>query len=617
MIKIKSILQIVLAVSMVFGCDPKEEKAIPNHEIPEWAKDAVWYQIFPERFNNGDTENDPTLETIQGSWPHTFRPDWKVMEWTSDWYAPDSTYTAREYYNYGIQSRRYGGDLQGILDKLDYLEAMGINAIYINPVNDAPSLHKYDARNYRHIDINLGPDPTGDQEIMEQENPIDPSTWQWSSADKQFLQLIKELHKRNIKIIMDYSWNHTGTKFWAWQDILKNGKSSQYASWYEIKQFDNPETPENEFDYTGWAGVKDLPELKKVDVENRVHGKPYKGNILPEVKQHIFNVSDRWLDPNGDGNFEDGIDGYRLDVADQVGLDFWRDYRNHVRSVNPEALLVGEIWWEKWPDIMMDPKPYVAKGDIFDIVMFYQTYKPARAFFAKTEEYEGAEKLKEGWQNATNDLSDEVVKSMMVMSASHDSPRLLTSFYNKGRYKYNSKPADDSAYKTGKPDEETYQRVRLYLAYQFIMPGAPQIWNGDEMGMWGADDPDERKPLWWDGMTFENEGNDPFKSEEASYEVGFNNELNNYYKELIHIRNSNPVLRKGELAFVKAEGDLLVVERKSDSEIIYLVINNSDNPIALTEGIDIDGTDLFTGESIHLKAGEELKPLSSYIIKSE
>ena len=615
--RIKTLLSILFLFSI--ACAPVKEEtkeSSKNLRVPSWAKDAIWYQIFTERFNNGDNTNDPTLASIEGSWPHTFSDDWKVMEWTSDWYQADSNYNSpKGYYDFGIQSRRYGGDLQGILDKLDYLEELGINAVYINPLNDAPSLHKYDARNFRHIDINFGPDPKGDVEIMEQEDPADPETWKWTNADKQFLKLINELHKRNIRIILDYSWNHTGVKFWAWQDVLENGKESKYADWYEIKQFDNPNTPENEFEYTGWAGVKDLPELKKVDVENRVHGKPYKGNIYDPVKQHIFNVSKRWLDPNGDGNFEDGVDGYRLDVADQIGMDFWRDYRRFVRSINPECYLIGEIWWEKWPDVMMDPRPYVIDGDIFDAIMFYQAYKPARDFFAKTIGYAGAERLKEEWDRATYGIPAATIKGMMMMSASHDSPRLLTSFFNKGKYKFQSKPGDNATYITGKPDEETYKRVKLYLTYQFSMPGAPQIWNGDEMGMWGGDDPDCRKPLWWNGLTFENESSDPFKSEKASYQVGFNQNLNDYYKQLIRLRNDNPVLRNGELRFVKAEGDLLIIERSSEKKKVILVINNSNDKIELPGSINIRGRDLLTEKEIVLTEGGVLNALSALIIK--
>ena len=137
----------------------------------------------------------------------------------------------------GLQLRRFGGDLQGVLDKLDYLQELGITAIYFNPINDAPSLHKYDARNYRHVDVNFGPDPKGDNEIIASENPNDPTTWKWTSADKMFLKLVDELHQRNIRVILDYSWNHTGVEFWVWKDIVKNQENSAYKDWYDIKSF--------------------------------------------------------------------------------------------------------------------------------------------------------------------------------------------------------------------------------------------------------------------------------------------------------------------------------------------------------------------------------------------
>ena len=255
------------------------------------------------------------------------------------------------------------------------------------------------------------------------------------------------------------------------------------------------------------------------------------------------------------------------------------------------------------------------KGDIFDIIMFYQAYKPARAFFAKTIEYAGAEKLKQDWELAIKDLPITTTESMMMMSASHDTPRLPTSFFNKGKYKYQVKPTDNIDYKTGKPDVETFKRVMLYLTYQFTMPGAPQIWAGDEMGMWGGDDPDCRKPLWWDDMTFENESNDPFKVENASYPVSFNYELNDFYKKLIQLRKKYLVLRTGELTFVKAEGDLLILKRSSEKEIILVIFNNSNLPIQLPADTDFEGTDVLKNMSIHLTEGSEIAPLTSQILQ--
>ena len=136
-----------------------------------------------------------------------------------------------------VHMRRYGGDLQGVIDQLDYLADLGINAIYFNPVNDSPSLHKYDVRNYHHVDIFFGPDPQGDAALIATEDPADPSTWVWTSADKLFLELIEQARQRGIRVIMDYSWNHTGIAFWAWKDVLERQQASPYADWYRIDSF--------------------------------------------------------------------------------------------------------------------------------------------------------------------------------------------------------------------------------------------------------------------------------------------------------------------------------------------------------------------------------------------
>lgn len=541
-------------------------------DAPAWSRNVIWYQVFVERFYNGDHSNDPGPANINVPPMDRIVPkDWTISPWTGDWYAQPG-WEAGKPFNDIVTMRRYGGDLQGVLDKLDYLQQLGITALFLNPINDAPSMHKYDARNYHHVDVNFGPDPAGDNKIIAGENPEDPSTWKWTSADRMFLKLVDEAHKRKMKIIMDYSWNHTGTMFWAWQDVLKNQSASQYKDWYDIKSFDNPSTTANEFDYAGWVGIKDLPELKKVDVATtRVNGKPYEGNINEGAKQHIMAVTKRWLAP--DGNVAHGIDGFRMDVADQIGLGFWRDFRKAVRQINPDTYLVGEIWWEEWPDHLMDPAPYTG-GDIFDAVMFYQAYRPARYFFAKNDYSIDARQFKDSLEFQWNRLSKDKRYAMMNVSSSHDAPRLLTDFYNPNKYKYKAKPQDDPLYKTGKPDPETYQRVRLYLAHLFTTIGAPEIWNGEEFGMWGSDDPDPRKPLWWKEYKFSGESRNNFQPGKRVYDpVGFNQQQFDWYKKLIAIRNKNPVLSTGDIRFLTAEGKKLAYSRYDDNNEVIACFN--------------------------------------------
>lgn len=579
---------------------------------PSWAKHAIWYQIMVERFNNGDPSNDPVVTLMKDEKMNILPPDgWKVTPWTQSWYRPDSWMTGPQHFTPELQYRRYGGDLQGVLDKLDYLEELGITAIYFNPLNDAPSLHKYDARNYHHIDVNFGPDPENDLRIIASENPYDPETWQWTSADRLFLSLVEELRKRNIRVILDFSWNHTGTMFHAWLDLLKNQQYSQFKNWFTIEQWDNPSTPENEFKYEGWLGNAYMPEIKKVDVVYPKYiGRAYEGNIHPDPKAHIFAVTSRWLAPDGD--LSKGVDGFRLDVADHIGLCFWREWRTYVRSINPEAYLVGEIWWEQWPETMMDPVPYL-QGDVFDAVMYYQVYRPARYFFAKTDSSIDAKQLRDSLLYHWGRISPEHLQAMMNVSSSHDAPRLLTDFYNSNKYKYHANTHENAAYKTGKPDAETYKRVQLYLMHLFTIPGAPQIWNGEEMGMWGADDPHCRKPLMWPEMQFEAEVRHPLQksSKFPKDKVRFNRNHYDFYRRLIKLRKANPMLATADTEFVVAEGDVLVYKRIEGNQEILVLFNLSSKPYRYL--LDKEMTDLMTGHKCRKKL--ILKPLSGTILK--
>jgi len=615
----KKITYLLIVISMLSlqKCTTPKSSETPFAQPPAWAKHAIWYQIFVERFYNGDKTNDPKPENIKNDTSYIVPNDWALTKWEQNWYALsawEQNLAEKKKMNFNslLQLRRYGGDLQGVIDKLDYLCDLGINALYINPINDAPSLHKYDARNYHHIDVNFGPDPVGDNKIIAAENPADPTTWKWTSADKLFLKLVDEAHKRGIKVVVDYSWNHTGTEFWAFRDVVKNQEKSLFKDWYDIILWNNP-AQKQKFDYVGWAGVRSLPELKKVNITTkRVSGYPYEGDINAGAKKHIFDVTRRWLAPDGDT--AKGIDGYRLDVADQIPMGFWRDYRNFVRSVKSDAYLVGEIWWTKWPDVLMNPKPYCS-GDVFDAVMFYQIYRPARSFFAKTDFAIDAKRFGDSLNFQWSRLAEPFRYSMMNVNATHDSPRLLTCFGNSGKYKFNANPAADAQYKTCKPDAETYQRVKLYLIHQFTNIGAPQIWNGDEMGMWGADDPDCRKPLWWKEFQFEPETRNNFQKGTTAYDtVSFNQEHFDFYKKIVHIRKNNPVLSTGAIEFLKTDDKVLVYKR-FDSEnqiVVYFNLDAQNHDIDLPENGNylnlLDNTNI-NGKVI------SLNPLSALILK--
>ena len=582
-----------LCILLIGSCTTPSPESVAEESIieapPEWAKEVVWYQIFVERFRNGDPSNDPTISDIDGSYPGFIPTNWALTPWTQDWYKADPYFSQLEgitdpngnpVSNFGqrAQLRRYGGDLQGVMDQLDYLDSLGVTAIYFNPINDAPSLHKYDAKHWRHVDRNFGPTPLEDGEIMAREIPDDPSTWELTGADRLFIDLLAAFHQRGIRVILDFSWNHMGHKSWALQDVAEHGEASRFADWFFIDAYDDPNTPENEFAYQGWLGVSSLPELRedvRVDHSQGMHA--YEGDIYsPAAKQHIFNVTQRWLDPNGDGDPSDGVDGFRLDVAAEVGLGFWRDYREFVRSINPEAYLVGEIWWESFPHKLLDPEPYL-KGDVFDAVMNYRWYRSSRHFFAQAPDKIPVSTLVDSLNRFTSNIRPENTYAMMNLTASHDTPRVLTSLFNSNLNKYNARPQEDENYKIHRPDEKTHETLRLLLAQQFTYMGAPHIWAGDEMGMWGADDPSTRKPLIWPDYEFEPESTHPLDLDRPTDDVTLNRELFAYYQQLIQIRNSHPALVHGDIEYVVVDdvNEILAYSRTYAGNEVIAVFNAS------------------------------------------
>ena len=625
----KFILLLIITASLLsVSCRKTATKELAY--VPAWAKEAIWYQIFVERFRNGDPGNDPTPADMTGGYPDKLPADWKITPWGHDWYShePWLDHVEADGFDSKIQARRYGGDLQGVLDKIDYIQSLGVTAIYFNPLNDSPSLHKYDARNYAHIDRNFGPDPKGDVEIMDSETHDDPSTWKWTSADKLFLKVVDEFHKRGIRVIMDYSWNHTGKDFWALNDVRKNGKNSKFADWYNIIQFDDPATTQDEFKYEGWGGNNPyMPVFKKDIVPPDDKIMPFEGNFHSEsLKQHIFNVTRRWIDPNGDGNPADGVDGFRLDVAGEIPMGFWREYRKVVRSVNPEAYLVGEIWFLQWPDKLLDPRVFL-EGDQFDAIMNYRWYRIARGFFGQAEPVLTPTGFISEISRINRGIRPDNLQAMMNVTSTHDSPRLSTSLYNKTMDKYKAKPSDNPDYKISKPDDLTRKEQILLLIHQFTFTGAPQIWNGEEVGMWGADDPDCRKPIVWDDISYEDEqaAYNPAKSRPVDI-VRPDTILKVFYTKLCKMRKENPVLVYGNLNFSASDDQkmILVYNRWMDNNEIIVAFNRSGKQQTVRVSARYNGyyedllsTDNKLFKSINKGFELSLQPLTAVVLRKK
>lgn len=552
---------------------PSPEEKMMAPFVPDWVRDAVFYQIFPERFCNGDPTNDPIRESLED---YTTVPEsWQITPWESDWYARADweKEIGDRFYEGGVFHRRYGGDLQGVIDKLDYLQDLGINAIYFNPVFYGLSLHKYDGASMHHIDPYFGPDPEGDLKLIATETS-DPQTWQWTAADKLFLDLVRQLHERKMHVIIDGVFNHTGRDFFAFADLREKQSDSDYKDWYIVQHFDNPDTPHNEFHYKSWWGFETLPEFADDASRKDLH---------PGPKKYVFDITRRWMDPDGDGDPADGIDGWRLDVANEVPSGFWLDWNKLVREINPEAYTVGEFWDDARQNLMdgrfsatmnYHGLAYLMKGFLID---------------GKLTPHDFGQLLKE----RLDQYPPSMRFAMLNLVDSHDTDRVASMTVNAGRRNYSQpdrydydvaehvSPRHSSDYLVTAPKKDPDRLIqRLVALMQMTFVGPPMIYYGTEAGMWGADDPCNRQPMVWQEIQFDPKKSDPLGRERPVETVKFDDRLFQYYRSGIRLRRNNPILRQGDFEVLLADdpAKFFAFRRRLDGSEMVIAINRGDAP---------------------------------------
>lgn len=534
----------ILVVSLAAG-EPVRAAETPVLRTgpPAWAADAVWYEIVPERFRNGDPRNDPRPADLRGAWPPDPLKDWLLSPWTADWYRlqPWEKASGRGFYEIA-PLRRYGGDLQGIIESLDYIQSLGVNAICLTPVFEAPSAHKYDPTFLHHVDNNFGPDPDGDRLVWATENPAEPGTWKWTAADKLFLRLIQECHRRQMKVIVDGVFDHVGLTFWALRDVRARGAQSKFAAWFAIKAFDDPKTAADELEYQGADGARDMPELRKEG-----------DGLAAGPRDHIHAVVRRWGDPNGDGDPSDGVDGWRV-APDKVGRGFGRELRRWIAGANPEAYLVGEaLWQDREAGKMWSAAPWL-RGDQLDAAMNYRLADAVKSFFIDRQGAISTSEFDARLTALRAEQRPETAYALMNALDSHQTDRLVSQVVNPDRpYDQRRSPADDPKYDVRAPRVEEWKRLRLLAAFQFAYVGAPVIFYGTEAGMWGADDPDCRKPMVWRDLRYEDEARHPLGQSRRADGVRFDDDLYKYYQTLGGMRAAVPALRRGSLETLLAD----------------------------------------------------------------
>ena len=395
--------------------------------VPAWAQDAVYYYIFPDRFRNGDRRNDPK--------PGVDRFFDKTVEFHDNWndkpWRPNSGDGSDDQWSNDF----FGGDIAGIIDKLDYIRSVGANTLYITPMFTAASNHKYDTADWKHIDPHFG-----------------------SNAD--FQRLCREAAKRGIRVLPDASLNHSGADSIYFdrygtrggQGAFEGGHidpASPYASWYT---FDGKQSDPDK-QYKGWAGVASLPELNKAD---------------PSYRDFAYRAPDSvtrtWLGL--------GASGWRMDVAPWVPDDFWREWRVAVKTTKPDAMTVAEVWWDASKFLL---------GDEFDAVMNY-VFRDAVLDYANGGD---ARKMMANLEHLREAYPPQAFDAMMNLLSSHDTAR---SLHVLGDVDGKSTPGQVALAK---------RKLELAMLLQMTYPGAPAIFYGDEVGVTGGADPMNRGTYPW------------------------------------------------------------------------------------------------------------------------
>ena len=476
---------------------------------PEWAKDGIVYQIFPERFANGDPTNDPdfTEPMYEGAnaLPASGKVNGEYFHLVKDWYdvggllrSPYRTDGKPDYFSF------YGGDIAGIRQKLDYLVDLGVTVLYFNPLNQGMSNHKYDPVDYLKIDPHFG-------------------------TPEEFKAFVQDCHAHGIRIVVDVAFNHTGNWHFAFRDAVEKGPDSPYYNWYEFKRWPLPKSRDfNASDYYDcWWGFGLHPnlnfDLKRPNAdENNIDDITQATPNQPLV-DYVLKTADVWLG-------EYGIDGFRLDVPNEVPFWFWKLFRERCDKVKKDVWLVGELWGHAGRHI---------GPDCFDSTMNYKFFRdPVMDFFGKGSL--DAASFDARLSPGRFQYPPQAVAVMMNLMDSHDTVRFLTS-------------AGD------------VRRLMLGALFGMTYVGMPHIWYGNEVGMVGDKDPDCRRPMDW-----RYEGDPRRKA------------LRDYYGKITRLRRDTPVLRRGSFTALEASGKGYLVARELDGRLAVAAFNAGQSPVTLT-----------------------------------
>lgn len=511
----------------------------PGFTTPNWAKGAVFYQIYVDRFCKGDENN--TVETNE----YHYIGEGTVK--VDDWNKYPAAMGVREF---------YGGDLQGVMNKLDYLQDLGVEVIYFNPIFVSPSNHKYDIQDYDYIDPHIGKIVKDEGEVLPpgETSNAKASKYICRVTDKEnleasnafFAELVEEIHKRGMKVILDGVFNHCGS-FNKWLDreqiyeqqegYEKGAYISQDSPYHTFFKFHEQQWPYN-YKYDGWWGHDTLPKLNYED--------------SPKLFDYVMRIARKWVSPPYN------VDGWRLDVAADLGHSaeynhyFWKSFRKNVKEANPNAIILAEHYGE--------PTSWL-QGDEWDTVMNYDAFMEPLTWFLTSMEKHSDEQRNDLLGNTDaffgsmshymTRFNTQSLQVAMNELSNHDHSRFLTRTNHKvGRTAYMGPEAANQ--------DINIAVMREAVLLQMTWVGAPTIYYGDEAGVCGWTDPDNRRTYPW--------GNE-------------NKELIALHKELIRIHKSYQALKTGSIKFLYGSYNVIAFGRFDSHDKLVAAVNNNNGEV--------------------------------------
>ncbi len=511
---------------------------VPGFFVPSWAKGAVFYQIFVDRFCNGDESND----VLDNEYCYIGEGTRRITDWSK---YPD-TMDVRSF---------YGGDLRGVMNKLDYLQDLGVDVIYLNPIFVSPSNHKYDIQDYDYIDPHFGVIvkdegeclPEGSKSNKESTRYINRVTSRENleASNALFIELVEEIHRRGMRIILDGVFNHCGS-FNKWLDrecIYENQEGYDKGAYVDAEspyrsffKFQDPWRWPYNPTYNGWWGHDTLPKLNYEESE--------------KLYEYIMRIGEKWVSPPFNA------DGWRLDVAADLGHTeefnhkFWRDFRERVKKANPDAIILAEHYG--------DAKSWLL-GDQWDTVMNYDAFMEPITWFLTgvekhSDEFRGdlfgnPDAFTGALRHHMSRFNQNSLEIAMNELSNHDHSRFLTRTNRKvGRLHTMGPEAANEGINKGV--------FREAVVFQMTWPGAPTIYYGDEAGVCGWTDPDNRRTYPW--------GHEDW-------------DLINFHKDIIKIHKENPALMKGSVKFLYGGYKVVAYGRFTDKQAVIVILNNDYN----------------------------------------